>query len=342
MSTTTTTNIEPQNNKEYFAALPTRRLKSLCEDRGITHADFLEKSEFVTALINSKYRSKDVAAVGGKTVGAEEKAAALTSTTKTTSTSCTTTDKNNATVTTSSSTPSTTMGARVSARVARRLKAVLGQDRGVVDYRNYNVCDAHRKRVANLPAHLKVPRERWFTRNSSWSRNSRGPVMPMYHVHFREESQECLRLLFLAYREAASASDGTKEERGKATAKAAKYFHRAQRAFDGCTRGLGGHVSIEERHYFPQYQARYPDVDMSFLWSDHKDLHETETRVRGLFRQHGRSMVPKSSSSSSKSKNEGEAQAILTLVDACLDFDTQLINHLGEEEEVIVPMELNK
>ena len=68
--------------------------------------------------------------------------------------------------------------------------------------------------------------------------------MPPYHVHFREEMQELIKLLLMWYN----------AEREPPV----QYLQAGQRVFRSCMGGLRGHVSIEEHHVFPELQSAHP------------------------------------------------------------------------------------
>ena len=93
-------------------------------------------------------------------------------------------------------------------------------------------------------------------------------------------------------------------------------------------RGLNGHVSIEEYACFPLYQQVYPAVKLDFLVDDHKELHRAEEHVVKTLRNLQNDAGGK------------DDELILSALEVVLDFDDHLMAHLGEEEEIVVPLSL--
>ncbi len=98
----------------------------------------------------------------------------------------------------------------------------------------------------------------------------------------------------------------------------------ALRIFEYCMQGLAFHVSIEERRLFPMLQREYPSVDVSFLYEDHKHLHKLEDSLKKTLR--------------ACAKKDGSS--LDAAISSALEFDACLLQHLGEEEEIVVPMML--
>lgn len=206
--------------------------------------------------------------------------------------------------------------------IMNQLQQVLRQDRGVLNYTHYTPSSTHLARMKKFATiapgifdnpHV-TPRNSWFT-HVNYHRSTQ---MPPYHVHFREELQEALRYLYEAY---AATSLSTQQ---RAT-------RRAQHCVQACLSGLGGHVGIEEQYAFPSMQRRQPRIDLTFLFEDHQRLDRAEKQLLQDLRlvvqkMTGRDLVPRDS--------------ILTLLRSLLDFDVLLMTHLGEEEEVVVPITL--
>jgi hemerythrin-like domain-containing protein len=86
-------------------------------------------------------------------------------------------------------------------------------------------------------------------------------------------------------------------------------------------------VSIEEYSVFPVYRDCFPEVNIDFLYHDHKSLKEAEHKIVNELE----ALAQKES----VSKDE-----IVDCLQQVLDFDDQLMAHLGEEEEIVVPMSL--
>ena len=148
--------------------------------------------------------------------------------------------------------------------------------------------------------------------------------MAPFHVHFRQEMQQSIRYLHHCL---VSLSE-------KRTSRAATSASQAYGAFRGCMLGLNGHVGIEEYAVFPQFQKKFPSVDIRFLYQDHQKLHDKEAKTKTTLK-----MV-----SDSLKENAGEevsSDIVLDALQELLDFDKDLMAHLGEEEEFIVPMTLS-
>lgn len=289
--------------------------------------------------------------------------------------------------------------------ITKKAANVLADNRQLVDYRNYVTSDAHKNRMKHLPKRLQIPRDKWFNH-----RNWQGRIhMPNYHVHFREDMQEAVKAVVRSF-QARSLADRRRN------------VAYALQTLRGVLRSLSGHVSIEERRVFPAMVRANPDVDLKFLWEDHKELHETADEVVEIMQQYVKALTAAKESnndtdSTQKStsfklsaldasdlrplleaaavphkhcveveklrallaKHESEvmkeAKAALRLagvstqeclgkgdiarlylrevcqrhgaggarvLKALLLFDTVLLTHLGEEEETVVPMELQE
>jgi iron-sulfur cluster repair protein YtfE (RIC family) len=205
-----------------------------------------------------------------------------------------------------------------------RVKSILSQDRdNVINFEHYTPSPEHQERMqrlAKLAPNLYenpslTPRSKWFS-HPMWHRNSQ---MPPYHVHFRHELQDVTRYLYEAY----SASAPKPQSRA---------LRNAHSQFTGSMRGLNGHVSIEEYACFPMYQKTFPAVDITFLYQDHKELHRSEKKVENILA----SLIAQNPSLTEMLPRDD----IVSALELVLNFDDQLMAHLGEEEEIVVPMSL--
>jgi hypothetical protein len=194
----------------------------------------------------------------------------------------------------------------VDEEMLKKLGEILSQDRHVVDYRSYETSEEHRLRISTRPSRMNIDREDWFKHPNYSSR----PQMPPYHVHFREEMQLVLSLLLSWFQNSSSQT-----------------FNKAFRVFRDSMEGLHGHVRIEERAFFPQIQAAHPAFDLGFLYQDHQILHNAEDNLKRKFEKVAKSQ-----------ENPVTPQEQLSLLRLALEFDELLINHLGEEEEIVVPL----
>eukprot|EP00854_Cymbomonas_tetramitiformis_P005190 gene5190-6315_t len=189
-----------------------------------------------------------------------------------------------------------------------QLSAILSEDRHVLNYTNYTVSKEHRARVKGFPDSLRIHRSKWFT-HPNWAGRMQ---MPPYHIHYREEMQAVLAQL----KDSLDAPSPEKQQ---------QLLRRAFQYFERSMQGLAGHVNIEEHTVFPKYQRAFPNVDISFLYKDHEHLHEEEGKLRREFE---------------RAKLDDGRQGVLRVVQAALAFDAALNTHLGEEEEIVVPITL--
>ena len=210
-----------------------------------------------------------------------------------------------------------------------KIQQVLAQDRGNVNFTEYTPSSRHEQRLEHLRKIAPelydnptiTPRSTWFS-HPMYRRNSQ---MPPFHVHFRQELQTTVAYLYDALTLASSTADHHKQIARKVES-ASRYFH-------ACMRGLNGHVSIEEYACFPLYQEAFPNVNLKFLCEDHRELHQSEAQV-------GQALDDFLKQMESKKDNEHRTGQLLELLGIVLDFDEHLMQHLGEEEELVVPLSL--
>lgn len=206
--------------------------------------------------------------------------------------------------------------------IKSKIKNVLDQDRRVENFEYYNTTPQHKERMkelAELAPELYnnpdiTPRSKWF-HHPRYRQNSQ---MPPYHVHFRVEMQETIWYLFRSYTMENSTSINQQND-----------IRRAYSIFHSSMQGLNGHVQIEEYCCFPTYKSVFPHVDIQFLYSDHASLHHEVQNVLDSFNAlpvNGKELLPQ--------------ECILTLLEVVVAFDELLMSHLGEEEEIVVPMSL--
>eukprot|EP00980_Cylindrotheca_fusiformis_P015351 scaffold4304_cov71-Cylindrotheca_fusiformis.AAC.4 len=204
-----------------------------------------------------------------------------------------------------------------------RLDTILQQNRHVLNFEHYTVSKEHMERMkelAQLAPELYdnpeiTPRSTWFD-HVRFNENSQ---MPPFHVHYRTELQHIIHCIYKAYNE----NDDDNDDKQK------KQLSRAFRSFSGCMRGLNGHVSIEEYACFPVYQDCYPKVNIRFLYEDHKSLKKAEHKAMNKLG----TLVQQDSVTK---------EDILECLQHMMDFDDHLMGHLGEEEEIVVPMSLTE
>jgi hypothetical protein len=73
----------------------------------------------------------------------------------------------------------------------------------------------------------------------------------------------------------------------------------------------------------------YPGIDLQFLYADHKNLHRAEETVADAL-------------DTLRQQPTAAPGQIVDAMEMFLKFDDQLMAHLGEEEELVVPMSLTK
>lgn len=213
-------------------------------------------------------------------------------------------------------------------RLLGLLKDILAQDRSVLNYVHYTPSPEHHARMTQLlqaAPHLYdnpqvTPRSEWF-RHPRWHQNSQ---MPPFHVHYRQEMQTVLKLLLHAHDSLDGEVGGGGQQQQQQQAAAARALRNAQVDFIASMRDLTGHVSIEEYTCFPLYEQAYPQVNIGFLYQDHKDLHAAENRVRQAMDQllsGGGGGVMAGSTALVVSRRD-----VLAVIDKMLEFDAQLMN----------------
>lgn len=219
----------------------------------------------------------------------------------------------------------------------KQLKILLSQKRNDLNFKDYTVSERHAKRMQHLaesvPEVYSNPsstyRSKWFD-HPNYRRNSQ---MPMFHVHFRQEMQSVLWNLEKAHQLVCNGKDPQQSCKN------------AFWQFQSCMGGLNGHVSIEEYAWFPVFQNLFPEVDLQFLFEEHGRLHRTEGKVMQALQD----LTEASSPTKKKKQQEQEQQQdedhdleelVVSCIQMALDFDQQLMGHLGEEEEILMPMAL--
>ena len=211
-----------------------------------------------------------------------------------------------------------------------RLERILSQDRDALNFPHYTLSKDHIVRMKMLAQQAPelydnpeiTPRAKWF-HHPRYAQNSQ---MPPFHLHFRLDMQEVLENLLKAYSVASALVHNS------ASNLQTKAIERAFRIFYTSMNGLNGHVSIEEYSCFPMYQDLFPHVELQFFYDDHTALKQLENTVMSSLNallergHHGEPLAT--------------AEEILNCLIQVMDFDDELMAHLGEEEEILVPMSL--
>jgi len=198
------------------------------------------------------------------------------------------------------------------AETLERLQTVCAQDRTQTLFTHYQTSASHRKRVEAMPAHLKLDRSQW-TAHPNWTTRRH---LTSFHVQYRCHIQEVLRKLGGLYEARISS-----REMDYSITDVCKDFETAMSL-------LQRHVRIEESMIFPDLKAYYRDrVDLQWLFDDHQELLRMEGSTTALFR-------------STAAAGAASLEQLVELITTVLRLDQDLMNHLGEEEEVVVALHL--
>lgn len=224
-----------------------------------------------------------------------------------------------------------------------QLQSILSEDRSTQIFEHYSPSLAHvarMKKLRTVQPELCIPRGEWLS-HENWSLNKQ---MTSYHIPIRSKMQASLVELVSCYDEVGREGEavdlglGGEEQLEVMRGRVASAFQ----AFRMCTMVLGGHAGKEERNTFPAMMHWFPKVDMKDMFDTHEDLDHAADAVGAMF---GRLQAHLDGDGGAKgdcgSSSSSSAHELLAdLVDAALQFDAQLNQHLGEEEELLVPMSL--
>mmetsp|Transcript_57 Transcript_57/g.93 ORF Transcript_57/g.93 Transcript_57/m.93 type:complete len:267 (-) Transcript_57:121-921(-) len=224
-----------------------------------------------------------------------------------------------------------------------QLKIILNQQRDVLNFQEYAVSEEHMNRMQQLaesvPEVFNNPssthRSKWFD-HPNYHRNIQ---MPKFHVHFRQEMQSVLSHLDKAH-------DQVLLARFNDCKSSTFQFQNCKSAylqFQNFVGGLNGHFSMEEYAWFPVFQKHYPEIDLEFLYEDHGHLHQKKGKVLQALQD-----LMDASCSRRRQQQQEEVveqqeeleEQVVSCIQLTMDFDQQLMGHLGEEEEILMPMSL--
>ncbi|CAJ1935085.1 unnamed protein product [Cylindrotheca closterium] len=218
-----------------------------------------------------------------------------------------------------------------------RLQSVLHQRRDIINFKQYAVSEEHVERMQELAQTLpeifanptKTQRTQWF-RHPNYETNNQ---MPNLHVHYRLELQGVLLYLQKAFHQLEQQQQQQHDDENPAHASSLKsaYFQ-----FKGSMEGLHRHIAVEEWKLFPVFQLRHPQIDLKFLYEDHADLHQIESKLLQALLY----LYETSSALGSGGIVHDLKEQVVGTIQLALDFDQQLMTHLGEEEEIVVPLSL--
>merc|ERR1712232_1295242 len=95
--------------------------------------------------------------------------------------------------------------------------------------------------------------------------------------------------------------------------------------------GLHGHVNIEEHRVFPSIKRalKFSDSDVKYLYECHEELDTMENKLDSVYRK----VI-------NKKQKKVAKEDVLEVMKSLVQFDRALMQHLGEEEEFITPVEL--
>jgi len=189
-----------------------------------------------------------------------------------------------------------------------QLQAILSDKRrGQEIYEDYSTSSEHISFISNLPPELQLPRNEWI-KHDHWDVT---PLMTSFHVKFRISLQQIIRALVSAY----IGTHGTDVPRA------------AQNEF---SLELEKHAHLEEQNIFPVLEELFPKARgmREALQTAHIELEKSETAINNMFSEIDDDKCYKGS------------LALRKLITAMVNYDTQLMQHLGEEEEIVVPMGL--
>lgn len=228
--------------------------------------------------------------------------------------------------------------AQSTVRTLEQIQKILQQDRSVQNFTYYQPSQSHVKRMQELSEMapelynnpLITSRSKWFN-HPMYYQNSQ---MPPYHVHFRQELQTTIQYLHQALQLIPMRTISDKNRNDKQDKIIIiQNINSAYQYFQGCMRGLHGHVQIEEYICFPLYQQTFPHINFKFLYEDHQDLHQSEHHVQ-------QSLKTFLTNNNKDKISTVSNQDIVNLIQIVLEFDNHLMAHLGEEEEIVVPLSL--
>lgn len=212
----------------------------------------------------------------------------------------------------------------------RNLVGIISEDRTEEIYWNYTVSMPHKLRMSKLSADLLIPRGEW-TSHPMWSKNKQ---MTAYHVPIRRKMQQSIAQLVSCYHEHSAWSEEMREQ-----------IEDAQATFSMCMMILAGHVESEEATTFKLMRQRFTKQaeDMSDMYDTHRGLERSEKVLAAHFSdlvtpdELGQVVFGRRT----RSKVHSHVW-LVQLIKALVGYDRELMQHFGEEEELVVPMNLTE
>jgi hypothetical protein len=228
--------------------------------------------------------------------------------------------------------------ARSGGTVIEQAEAVVDDDRQLLSF----ACTVRPEVTMEslIPAALRCPRADW-EQHPSWATfMSAGGFngWPLTaHRAFRRRSQEVIELVLhiqLLLPRLAGKHPPTMRLRMGTAAEHWKQWMSAMQ---------GGHARFEERRLFKYIQARW-GVDIGHLPQEHRELERCELAVAGAMAAAAELSTPEKMGDGGAEDLPGVAAmdySIRALLKALLDLDACTIRHLGEEEELVIPLLLD-
>lgn len=218
--------------------------------------------------------------------------------------------------------------------VAARVLHVLSEDRerpARIEFSGYRSSAEHKQRLAMMPAHLRIPRSEW-ARHPKYAGRFQ---MPNFHHEFRQELQAVIALLWNVWSDTMVQGDTVEEKTSDSTLSDAvmkrikcapgSQLKHAMTWWKAYKARLTKHIGIEENWIFPSIRAHYPDLDLSFLFDDHRALELEEEQVGSALRK-------------CAAASANDTKTLMAALEAVVKYDEHFMDHLGEEEEFVVPL----
>lgn len=212
----------------------------------------------------------------------------------------------------------------------------------------------HRQRLKHIyathPA-LCIPREEW-TSHENWSLNKQ---MTQYHMPIRRVLHKVVCGICNGYETYKRALVNTTEEttRTPHTPTQAEHTFRqtlrqtlstAHTQFQQLVWILEGHAEREETHLFRRMAEVFPGIDFATMYTAHRAIDTCIERVHEQFRWILQHQSPPYTNSNphtnSNPRTTGMDPLVTQLLTALLALHTRLMDHLNEEEDILVPMSL--
>ena len=183
---------------------------------------------------------------------------------------------------------------------------------------------AHHQRLKHIYAvqpQLCIPRDMWTT-HENWSLNKQ---MTQYHMPIRR----------LLHKVVCGLCDGyaTRRPVKETTHTFNHTLSEAYTRFQQFECILHQHAEREETHLFRKMSKRFADIDFNILCAAHREIDSCVERVDVLFKHLTQQPAQQ------QHTNGLDASFGLLLV-ALLELHTRLMDHLNEEEDILVPMSL--